>query len=405
MKRIFRNLSLAIILVFIGGNLSSCVSKDQLNKLQGIFNLNEGYVIFDDTKVDKEEINKYESPYKDASANYFKEQLGDEEKTLYQSLIYAYEKEYTTIKYFSDDVKLGDSIQKIIQSLCAENPFFDWNYAYECTYDPLEGCYIIKSPSLDKKEGKLKIEAYNKAKEIIATMPNGLSDEKKLRWIYDYVVTNIKYVSDLDGYMKKIPPYVYDGLVKGETQCTGYTSSIMMLSNMVGIETLSVSGNTTQGHAWNLVKLNGKYYHCDSTGDSAIISSLPENRDKIWLNFLKSDERIFSTDYSLSKEVVITFPKATDTQYDEANIAVSCDTVTNEVDLNKMAEALVNNKDYIIVHLPEISAKENFDVQQIVDYVGNYASNNMTFDRNVYISLQGLRSPQTRDIILFMDIE
>ncbi len=57
----------------------------------------------------------------------------------------------------------------------------------------------------------------------------------------------------------------------GKIVCDGYSKTLMYLLNMVGVPARMVEGSTTNqtqsnlGHAWNLVKLDGKYYHVDST--------------------------------------------------------------------------------------------------------------------------------------------
>lgn len=53
--------------------------------------------------------------------------------------------------------------------------------------------------------------------------------------------------------------------------CDGYAKSFMYLMNMVGIPTQLVIGTSIDetgaaiGHAWNLIKIQGAYYHVDST--------------------------------------------------------------------------------------------------------------------------------------------
>lgn len=53
--------------------------------------------------------------------------------------------------------------------------------------------------------------------------------------------------------------------------CDGYAKAFMHLMNMVGIPTQLITGTSTDGagksvgHAWNLIKIQGAYYHVDST--------------------------------------------------------------------------------------------------------------------------------------------
>ncbi|MBE6051871.1 MAG: hypothetical protein E7214_14795 [Clostridium sp.] len=118
----------------------------------------ENSVGFDDEKISKDDVLSYESPYKDMTTTYFKDQLIEEEKLMYDSLVYGYEHNNNEVKFYSatDDANYEESILKVIQSLCAENPFFDWNYNYEYGYNPVEACYYIKDNAshnefLDKK--------------------------------------------------------------------------------------------------------------------------------------------------------------------------------------------------------------------------------------------------------------
>ncbi|MGL5379107.1 transglutaminase domain-containing protein [Clostridium sp.] len=401
-KLIISAITMVTTLNFVG---CANINGNNMEQLNGVLKLNEKYIIFDGMKVEKEEIDGYESPYKDMTSTYFKYKLSEEEQTLYKSFIYAYENGYEKIRYYSSNENLKDSFSKVIQSLCSENPFFDYNYFYRFIDNNLENYYEFDMPALKQRDLDLKIEAYNKAKELISSMPEGLDEYGRVSWIYKYIVDNISYVDDLDSYMNGSPKYIYDGLVGGKTQCSGFSDTMTMMCNLAGVEALTVSGKTLEGHAWNLVKIDGEFYHCDPTGDSGIRQGLPEGYKDIWVSFLKSDEMMFSMDYYLEEEIVIDFPKATSTKYDYNNIAVSVQSINNEEDLKAMGDALLKNQNYIVVHTPNIPASENPDIVPTLDYILNYVVNNYVADRAVYIYVQGVRSPITRDIILFMKVE
>lgn len=97
----------------------------------------------------------------------------------------------------------------------------------------------------------------------------GSSDYARALWLHDYLTHNAEY--DLTGTY-----YYADGvLLHGTGVCQSYALAYEMLLKAVGIETVYVTGEVgapgeTETHAWNLVKLNGKWYHVDCTWDDPI---------------------------------------------------------------------------------------------------------------------------------------
>lgn len=118
---------------------------------------------------------------------------------------------------------------------------------------------------------------YYKAYEIIKVLIKpSMSDLEKEKAIHDYVVLNTKF--DYDNYSKNTaPPHDYDAygiLINGTGVCEGYAETVKLLLNMAGINCVVVSGEanngTWQSHAWNIVKIDGKYYELDTTWDDSV---------------------------------------------------------------------------------------------------------------------------------------
>ncbi len=61
----------------------------------------------------------------------------------------------------------------------------------------------------------------------------------------------------------------YGALVNGSAVCTGYAAAFEYLCDQLGVYCLQVRGdagrNQSMGHVWNLVWLDGAYYHVDTT--------------------------------------------------------------------------------------------------------------------------------------------
>ncbi|MFD1886523.1 transglutaminase domain-containing protein [Paenibacillus wenxiniae] len=91
----------------------------------------------------------------------------------------------------------------------------------------------------------------------------GMNDHLKVKAIHDWVVTTLKY----DETEQKFT--AYEGLTTGSTVCQGYAMLTYDMLKQAGFETNIVAGyvNKEEAHAWNMVKLDGKWYHLDTTWD------------------------------------------------------------------------------------------------------------------------------------------
>lgn len=60
----------------------------------------------------------------------------------------------------------------------------------------------------------------------------------------------------------------YGALVNHSAVCDGYTDAYKVLMNALGVPTIGVrSTKASTSHTWNMVNLNGKWYHVDPTWD------------------------------------------------------------------------------------------------------------------------------------------
>lgn len=84
----------------------------------------------------------------------------------------------------------------------------------------------------------------------------------------------------------------YDLLVNGSTVCAGYAQAYQDLLTRVGIESVVVTSEAME-HAWNLVQLDGQWYHVDVTWDDPT----PDNYGFVNHDyFLLTDEEISAGD-------------------------------------------------------------------------------------------------------------
>ncbi|OXS52821.1 hypothetical protein B1A99_32010 [Cohnella sp. CIP 111063] len=105
---------------------------------------------------------------------------------------------------------------------------------------------------------------YARTDEILKKIlkPN-MTDEQKVKAIFDYVVTRIKYSSGAD-YISAAN--ALKAIEEGKGVCAHYTSLFHYLATRAGIPSMPLSGPSFVGqHAWNMVYLNGKWVYVDAT--------------------------------------------------------------------------------------------------------------------------------------------
>ena len=131
---------------------------------------------------------------------------------------------------------------------------------------------------LQYDNGSKKVIGYNisgakkKAKWVVSNyITKGMTEQQKVRMIHNWLVNNAHY--DLT-----YSTYSADGvLVKGSGVCNSYALAAEMLLTEAGLANRFLSGSANNGsgyggHAWNLVRVDGQWYHLDVTWDDPVWS-------------------------------------------------------------------------------------------------------------------------------------
>ena len=195
---------------------------------------------------------------------YYFKQLNEEEQRVYRELlkgIRAREKDfYLTL---SQD----DSIDRCYHAVLKDHPEIFWVHNHEKIYKTTysDGDYCTFTPGYIYTESEIsEIQNAMEAgfQEVSSLIPADASDYEKVRIVYTYVIDNTQYqASDDDQSIAGV-------FWKKEAVCAGYAGAVQYLLERIGVPCIYVDGSTqgsTEGHAWNIVKLDGEYYYVDAT--------------------------------------------------------------------------------------------------------------------------------------------
>ncbi len=115
---------------------------------------------------------------------------------------------------------------------------------------------------------------YDAAKAVIGSqIEPDMSDLEKEYALYLWTITHMEYDFDHQDPTVTVSRdsfTPYGGLIKGKGVCLGFASVFQLLMDMAGAECITVVGaayNSEEDHAWNMVRLDGKWYCVDATWD------------------------------------------------------------------------------------------------------------------------------------------
>ena len=108
---------------------------------------------------------------------------------------------------------------------------------------------------------------------VNSNVTDAMNDSERIQAFHDYIINNTKYDQDVKTIEDKIYLSSYNayGLFSNHKAiCGGYTDALAIYLHMLGYTNYRVA---TTEHIWNLVNINGTYYHIDATWDDPVTSN------------------------------------------------------------------------------------------------------------------------------------
>jgi hypothetical protein len=108
----------------------------------------------------------------------------------------------------------------------------------------------------------------------LARQAEKLSEKEKELFIHDFICQNVRY----DKLKKAYSHEIIGPLGQGVGVCEGIAKSVKILCDALGVWCIiALCGNNPEKgikyrHMWNVVRIEGKYYHLDATFDNSLSS-------------------------------------------------------------------------------------------------------------------------------------
>lgn len=194
--------------------------------------------------------------------------LSGEEKQLYREIL-------NSLLEYQEETELSikdpEMVERVFQYVMADHPEIFYADGYEVTTYRLgtelrrltfTGTWTMEADEVSARRTQLEEEAAI----WLNGLPDGTDDYEKAKYIYDGLIQRTEYEQGCADSQN-----ICSVLLNQRSVCQGYAKTFQYLCQLAGIPSMLVTGEVNgEGHAWNLVFLDGDWYYTDPTwGDAS----------------------------------------------------------------------------------------------------------------------------------------
>ncbi len=225
--------------------------------------------------------------------SYYYAQMDRAKQNVYRNMLLG-------LRNLEDEIQIpeidGGALADIFMQLRLDHPEIFWATGYKYRYYKDSTNYTLIPEYLFEKN---KIREHQKALEariqkLVRPMKKKTELEKE-KYIHDFICENISY----DKLKKAYSHEIIGPLGHGVGVCEGIAKAVKVLCDALGIWCVIAlcDNNKEKGikyrHTWNILKINGTYYHLDTTFDNTLGKHSLQSKEIRYDYFNLDDKSIF----------------------------------------------------------------------------------------------------------------
>jgi hypothetical protein len=261
-------------MVFLCFLLTGCAGREVLDEIPKDFILSWGETETVSEEEEEESSSEEEEPAEcflmEEASSFAYKSLNEAERAWYRDMerILGGFQEEGVLSRTGLEGGLDDTcIDKVFQCVLSDHPelFYVEGYSYVkyAIGNKITALHFSGTYSMDLETAVVRREEIRAAvEELAAGISEDASDYEKVKYVYETLIRNTDY--DLEAPDNQ---NIYSVFVRHFSVCQGYAKATQYLLNFLGVECTLVLGTVEsgEGHAWNLVKVDGDYYYVDTT--------------------------------------------------------------------------------------------------------------------------------------------
>ena len=216
-----------------------------------------------------------------SSRQYYYQQLNKKDRIIYCQFIDGISSFLSSVIIECENI---DKIQHIYECVEFDNPliFFVKGLSYTSNQS-ISKIKVMLQYRFEKSVTSRILESIKNRVKLICMTWRNLSDNKKEELVHGYLVNYVVYDTNFSSAsFEVVGPVQY-----GKGVCEGISKTVKLMFDYLEIDCIVVLGRERRTnsnysvdlHAWNIVRLNGYYYHLDITFDMTIMTEHVERFD------------------------------------------------------------------------------------------------------------------------------